>query len=224
MRTAPGVRPKPIKSSRHQVAGTTRAQRTEKISALPGKAPEGRERRNRKQQFSPIPCDRRAWHSATRRSAGSVPTGTGRKPPAAGPAATSGCRAAIGRKRFLGGIVFAPSARRMRTATSKVFEATVDWNLSTKSARRIQTGDRAAKAENPYLRPEEEGRLITSLPEPCRAPVRIAVLTGLRIGDLLALRWVDFIRDAILVRASSAERRRRAAKGTSRRADRCARA
>src|SRR5215469_3425956 len=86
---------------------------------------------------------------------------------------------------------------------------------------RLATGQ---QKQSPYLHPEEEGRLLTSLPEPCRAPVRIAVLTGLRIGDLLALRWVDFIRGAILVRASSAERRRRAAKGTSRRADRCARA
>lgn len=64
-----------------------------------------------------------------------------------------------------------------------------------------------------YLNPEEVGRLLTSLPEPCRALVLIAVLTGLRIGEILALRWVDFIRGAILVRASSADRRRRAAKG-----------
>ena len=93
-----------------------------------------------------------------------------------------------------------------------MFEAAADWNLWSKSARRIQTGDRAPKAESPYLHPEEVGRLLTSLPEPCRAPVRIAVLTGLRIGDLLALRWVDFIRGAILVWVSSAERRRRAAR------------
>src|SRR5262249_10276638 len=36
---------------------TTRAQRTEKISALPGKAPEGRESCDREQQSSPITGD-----------------------------------------------------------------------------------------------------------------------------------------------------------------------
>ena len=96
----------------------------------------------------------------------------------------------------------------MRTAMSKVLQAAVDWNLLEQNAARgIRIGDRAPKTERPYLNPEEVGQLLTSLPEPCRALVLIAVLTGMRIAEILALRWkaVDFARGAILVRATFSE-------------------
>jgi integrase len=53
-----------------------------------------------------------------------------------------------------------------------------------------------------YLLPEQLSPLLNSLPDPCRRLVVIAVLTGLRIGELLALRWkyVDFVHDVIHVR------------------------
>jgi integrase len=91
----------------------------------------------------------------------------------------------------------------MRTALAKVLQAAVDWNyLEQNSARGIRLGDRAPVQERAYLLPEQLSPLLNSLPEPCRTLVVIAALTGLRIGELLALRWkhIDLIHDVIHVR------------------------
>jgi len=95
------------------------------------------------------------------------------------------------------------SVHGMRTALAKVLQAAVDWNyLEQNSARGIRLGDRAPVQERAYLLPEQLSPLLNSLPEPCRKLVVIAALTGLRIGELLALRWkhVDLIHDVIHVR------------------------
>jgi len=95
------------------------------------------------------------------------------------------------------------SVHGMRTALAKVLQAAVDWNyLEQNSARGIRLGDRAPVQERAYLLPEQLSPLLNSLPEPCRKLVVIAALTGLRIGELLALRWkhVDLIHDVIRVR------------------------
>ena len=44
-------------------------------------------------------------------------------------------------------------------------------------------------------------RLLAVLPEPCRSVVSVAVLTGKRIGEILALRWkrIDLLRGTIEV-------------------------
>ena len=93
----------------------------------------------------------------------------------------------------------------MRTEISKVMQAAVDWNLLEQNpARGIRIGDRAPKTERLYLNPKEVGRLLASLSEPCRTLVLVAVLTGMRIGEILALRWkaLDLDRGVIQVRDS----------------------
>lgn len=51
------------------------------------------------------------------------------------------------------------------------------------------------------------GRLLTSLPDLVVRSLFIGVLAGMRIGEIVALRWkaVDFSRGAILVRATFSE-------------------
>lgn len=100
------------------------------------------------------------------------------------------------------------SVHGMRTTISKVLQAAVDWNLLEQNAARgIRIGDRTPKTERPYLNPNQVGQLLASLSEPCRTLVLVAVLTGLRIGELLALRWkaVDFIRGTVQVRETVSE-------------------
>lgn len=100
------------------------------------------------------------------------------------------------------------STHGMRTAISKVMQAAVDWNLLEQNpARGIRIGDRAPKTERLYLNPKEVGRLLTSLSEPCRTLVLVAVLTGMRIGEILALRWkvLDLDRGVIQVRETVSE-------------------
>jgi integrase len=89
------------------------------------------------------------------------------------------------------------STHGMRTAISKVLQAAVDWNLLEQNpARGIRIGDRTPKTERLYLNPKEVGQLLTSLSEPCRTLVLVSALTGMRIGEILALRWktIDLVR------------------------------
>jgi integrase len=102
------------------------------------------------------------------------------------------------------------SVHGMRTALGKVLQAAVDWNLLEQNpARGIRLGDRTPKAERLYLTPPEVLRLLNSLPEPCRMLVLVAVLTGMRIGEILALRWknLDLLRGLIQIRESVTEGR-----------------
>jgi integrase len=107
----------------------------------------------------------------------------------------------LGQKRKQG--LSGSSVHGIRTALGKVLQAAVDWDyLKENSARGICLGDRTPVQERAYLLPDQLAHLLSSLSEPCRTLVVIAVLTGLRIGELLALRWkhVDFAHDAIHVR------------------------
>jgi len=95
------------------------------------------------------------------------------------------------------------SVHGMRTALGKVLQAAVDWNyIENNPARGIRLGDRSPREERAYLTPDQVSTLLASLPEPCRTLVVIAALTGLRIGELLALRWknIDLTSGSIRVR------------------------
>jgi integrase len=82
------------------------------------------------------------------------------------------------------------SIHGMRTALGKVLQTAVDWNyLEHNPARGIRLGDRTPVQERVYLLPKQLSLLLTSLSEPCRTLVLIVTLTGLRIEELLALRW-----------------------------------
>jgi integrase len=93
----------------------------------------------------------------------------------------------------------------MRTTLSKVLQSAVDWDyLEQNPARGIRIGDRAPVLERKFLDPEQIRQLLPALPEPCRTLVLLAVGSGMRIGELLALRWkhVDFLRSVISIRES----------------------
>ena len=114
----------------------------------------------------------------------------------------------LGQKRMQG--LSGSSVHGIRTALGKVLQAAVDCEyLEQNAARGIRLGDRAPVQERAYLMPERLSPLLNSLSEPCRTLVVITVLTGLRIGELLALRWkhVDLIHDAIHVRETVYEGR-----------------
>jgi integrase len=100
------------------------------------------------------------------------------------------------------------SVHGMRTALSRVLQAAVDWNfLEMNPARGIRIGDRGPKTERLYLNSSEVLRLLDALPEPCHTIVVVAVLTGMRIGEILALRWkhLDLLRERIQIRETVSE-------------------
>ncbi len=64
--------------------------------------------------------------------------------------------------------------------------------------------DRPAISVKPkprFYSPAQVQKLLPELSLPCRTVVQVAVLTGMRIGEILALRWkrVDFLRKTLEV-------------------------
>ena len=51
----------------------------------------------------------------------------------------------------------------------------------------------------PYLTPEQFDQLVTAMPEPYATMVYVAIYTGLRVSELIALRWQDVGPDSIAV-------------------------
>lgn len=96
----------------------------------------------------------------------------------------------------------------MRTTLGKALQSAVECGyIEQNPTRGVKIGSREPKTIRLYLSAAEAAKLIASLGEPVRTIVLAAVLTGLRIGELLALRWkhVDFLRGAIQIRETVSE-------------------
>jgi integrase len=55
------------------------------------------------------------------------------------------------------------------------------------------------RTKMPYLTPEQFDELVTAMPEPYATMVYVAIYTGLRVSELVALRWQDVGADSIAV-------------------------
>jgi len=72
----------------------------------------------------------------------------------------------------------------------KVLGSAGEWNyIADNPARKTQPPRREYKQERPILAPAQVWRLVIALQEPARSVALLLALTGLRIGELLALRW-----------------------------------
>jgi integrase len=97
-----------------------------------------------------------------------------------------------------------PSAmlRGVRATVSTVLQNAVERGyLDRNPAHGIRLQDTGGKIQRRFYSPTQIRRLLPELSEPCGTVVRVAVLTGLRIGEILALRWkrVDLVRNTIEV-------------------------
>jgi integrase len=78
----------------------------------------------------------------------------------------------------------------LRTLLSKVMGTAVSWNyLSDNPVHGVKMPERTLKRPHRFLITEELRRLIAEAEEPVRTIVLLAAMTGLRIGEILALRW-----------------------------------
>jgi integrase len=92
--------------------------------------------------------------------------------------------------------------RGVRATISTVLRCAVERGyLDQNPAHGIRLRGTSGRAERRYYGPAEIQKLLPALSEPCRTVVALAVLTGLRIGEILALRWkrVDMLRGTIEV-------------------------
>ena len=92
-----------------------------------------------------------------------------------------------------------------KNCLSKVLSTAVEWgHLQTNPATGVRLPTLTIQKERIALTPEQLRRLVADLEEPYKSMVLIATLTGLRRGELFALRWgaLDFERKMIHVRES----------------------
>jgi integrase len=90
----------------------------------------------------------------------------------------------------------------LRNLLSKIFGTAQKWGyLQTNPAQGTQVPAQIAIRERLTLTPEQVRALLAKLTEPCRTMVLLAVLSGLRRGEIFGLRWksVDWIEGSIVV-------------------------
>jgi integrase len=93
----------------------------------------------------------------------------------------------------------------MRTTLSKVMQAAVEWGfINDNPSRGCRVVRQTLAKQRVFLDAQQVQRLCDHLQEPCRSVVFVAVLTGMRIGEILALRWgrVDLLKNVISVEES----------------------
>ena len=91
----------------------------------------------------------------------------------------------------------------LRNLLSTIFSTAVHWEyVPLNPAKGVKLPPRPLRGQLRFLTTDEVSRLLSALEEPGRTLVLMAVLTGMRIGELLALRWknVDFQGKTIRVR------------------------
>jgi integrase len=82
------------------------------------------------------------------------------------------------------------TTHHFRTLLSKIMSTAVSRNyLSDNPVRGVKMPERTLKRPHRFLTMDEVRRLIAASEEPVRTIVMLATLAGLRIGEILALRW-----------------------------------
>lgn len=97
------------------------------------------------------------------------------------------------------------TVRGVRATLSTVLQAAVDREyLERNPAHGIRVREMEVKKDRRFYLPPQIRALLGELSEPCRTIVLVAVLSGMRIGEILALRWkrVDLKRSVIEVAES----------------------
>jgi integrase len=95
--------------------------------------------------------------------------------------------------------------KRISGLLSKVFATATEWGYLTENpACGIKMPERTLKRPHSPLSVEDVRKLLAALDEPEKTFTMLAVFTGLRLGELLALRWgrIDFSNSILRVEES----------------------
>jgi integrase len=93
------------------------------------------------------------------------------------------------------------SMDKVRDVLSGVLESAVRYELLVKNpvegVRLVKP--RKGKRSKPYVTPEQFASLVAQIPEPYATMVYVAVNTGLRVSELVGLRWRNVHEDSITI-------------------------
>jgi len=93
--------------------------------------------------------------------------------------------------KYRGGLSW-NSVRHLRTVFGTLLNgAEMDELIRQNVVKKTRLPRRTLREESPTVSLEETRSLLEALPEPSRSIAGMLVLTGLRVGELLALRWMD---------------------------------
>jgi integrase len=97
------------------------------------------------------------------------------------------------------------TVKNLRNLVSRISRTAVEWNLLTiNPARGVRLPAKQLSRPRRVITPGELHLVLRELPEPIRTMVLVCAFTGVRAGELFALRWrhVDFERGILQVRES----------------------
>jgi integrase len=95
------------------------------------------------------------------------------------------------------------TVKHFRTTLGTILGTAEFWAyIEDNPVHKTRLPRRGPQPEKTVLSPEQLNSLLQALPEPSSSLVWLLVLTGLRIGELLALRWRDVDLEAGLLRVS----------------------
>jgi integrase len=94
----------------------------------------------------------------------------------------------------------------LRNLMSKVFACAKKWGhfAGDNPAEGIELPEKVPVRERRALTPEQCQKLLTLLPEPVRTMALTGILAGLRVGEILGLRWQDVDFDSKQIRIEQA--------------------
>lgn len=94
------------------------------------------------------------------------------------------------------------SRDKIRDVLSSVMSSAVQYGLLVKNPVeqvRLPAERRGRKTVKPYLYPQQFEELLSRIPEPYASMVYVAIYTGLRVSELIGLKWNDVHSDSITV-------------------------
>jgi integrase len=94
------------------------------------------------------------------------------------------------------------SIDKIRDVLSSILRSSVEYGLIEKNPIenvRIPRAKSGKKAKKPHVTPEQFSQIIAGIPEPYATMVYVAVWTGLRVSELIGLRWEDVHTDSLTI-------------------------